>query len=505
MMGDSAGKWFALAALSLSILAVTLDGTVLNLALPTLAKAFRASESDLEWFSAAYLLMLAAAVLPVGFIGDRFGRKKIMLASLVLFGVGSAACAYSHSTGVFIAARVLLGVAGAGVTVMAMSALTVLFNEQERPKAVGIYEAANFLGLPLGPILGGWMLTHFWWGWMFLINVPVILVACLVVAPLVPESRAAAKPKLDAIGVASSTVGLVALTYGLIEAGDNGWGNAKALLFIGIGLVVLVGFTLWEQRQGARPGKEPLIHLSLFQSRSFAFGALLSAVPGLALIGVLFTTPQYFQGVLGTSTMGSGWRLLPLIGGLIAGAVPAGQINRVGGDKIATSLGYVVACAGFIIGATTHIDSSVGFSAVWMALVGFGVGLTLATATSAALSRLSHEDSGIGTAVVQLLQKVSAPFGTAIMGSVLSNSYQSHLILSGLPSQEVQAVRRSIFAGLAVARSIGSTSLEQSIRHAFVRGMDTSLLVSMGISILGLILTVVFLPGRKRENEAMKY
>jgi MFS transporter, DHA2 family, multidrug resistance protein len=217
MITSETRKWWALGALTLSVLAIGLDGTILSVALPTLANALHATESDLQWFSSGYLLVLAAALLPVGLLGDRFGCKKVMLTSLFLFGVGSAACAYAPTAGAFIAARVVLGLAGAGVIVMALSALTVLFTEEERPRAVGVWAAANFLSLPIGPILGGWLLTHYWWGWVFLINVPVALVGLLVALALVPESRAPVRPGLDPVGVIASIAGLVSVTYGLIE------------------------------------------------------------------------------------------------------------------------------------------------------------------------------------------------------------------------------------------------------------------------------------------------
>jgi MFS transporter, DHA2 family, multidrug resistance protein len=174
--GTGARRWWALGAVSLSVLAVTVDGTVLSVALPTLAGALHATESDLEWFSSGYLMLLAAAVLPAGLVGDRFGRKKLLAGCLAAFGASSVLCAEAPSPEVFLAARLLMGVAGSGVTVMAMSALTVLFSDAERPKAVGVYEAANFLGLPAGPVLGGWMLSRLWWGWVFLLNVPVVAV-----------------------------------------------------------------------------------------------------------------------------------------------------------------------------------------------------------------------------------------------------------------------------------------------------------------------------------------
>src|SRR5215472_2659635 len=187
-------KWWALGALALATLAVGLDGTILSVAIPTLAGALHATEADLQWFSSGYLLALAVAMLPVGLLGDRFGRKKVMLTALLLFGAGSAACASAPSAGAFIAARIALGLAGAGIVVMAVSGLTVLFTAEERPRAVGIWGAANFLALPIGPILGGWLLTHYWWGWVFLLNVPDSLIGLMAVVLLVPESRAPERP-----------------------------------------------------------------------------------------------------------------------------------------------------------------------------------------------------------------------------------------------------------------------------------------------------------------------
>jgi DHA2 family multidrug resistance protein-like MFS transporter len=241
-------------------------------ALPTLARALRASESDLQWFSSSYLLVLAAATLPAGLLGDRYGHKKVLLGSLALFAVGSATCALAPSSSAFIAARVLIGLAGAGIIVMSLAALTVLFSKQERPRAVGIWAAANFLALPIGPILGGWLLTHYWWGWVFLINVPVALVGLVATSKLLPESRASERPALDLVGVAASVAGLVALIYGLIEAGQHGWGDISALFDIVAGMAILVGFFSWERQLSARPGGQPLLDVALFRSPSYTWG-----------------------------------------------------------------------------------------------------------------------------------------------------------------------------------------------------------------------------------------
>ena len=489
-------KWWALGALTLSVLAVGLDGTILSVALPTLANALHATESDLQWFSSGYLLVLAAAMLPAGLLGDRYGRKRVMLASLALFGAGSVACAYAPSAAAFIAARFVLGVAGAGVIVMALSALTVLFTPEERPRAVSVWGAANFIALPVGPILGGWLLSHYWWGWVFLMNVPVAMVGLIAGFALVPESRSAERHGLDLVGVISSSLGLVAVTYGVIKAGQNGWTDTAALVPIFVGLAVLVGFFLWERRLSLRPGGQPLIDLALFRSAPFTWGVILMATAGLAMIGVLFTVPQYSQGVLGTDAMGSGLRLLPMIGGLVLGALPAARLGSLLGPKVTIAAGFAVLALGSLIGAATGVDSGTGFLSIWTAVVGFGMGVVFATAASAALSELSAERSGVGSAVLQALQKVGGPFGAAIMGSVLSTAYQADLDLAGLPPAVVTAVKGSVFGGLAVAHRLGSAALLDSVRAAFVHGMDVSLIVSAGIAVAGLVLALAFMPLR---------
>ncbi|WP_019926309.1 MFS transporter [Nocardia sp. BMG111209] len=494
MFSFGAARWWALGAVSLNVLAVSLDGTVLSVALPTLAGALHASESDLEWFSAGYLLVLAAAVLPAGLIGDRFGRKVTMLVSLGLFGIGSAWCAYAPSTGWFLAARLLMGVAGAGITVMALSALTVLFGEAERGRAVGIYQAANFLALPLGPILGGWMLSHLWWGWMFLLNVPIVLAGLVVGAALVPESKASRRPGLDPVGVAGSAVGLVALTYGLIAAGQRGWTDAIAGSAVAAGAVALAGFFAWE-RHLARSGGQPMIDPELFRSRAFTAGATLGGLVGMGMVGLLFLMPQYFQAVGGVDALGSGLRLLPLVGGLIAGALPAAWCTRALGAKATVVLGFGLSAAGSGLGATTGIGTGTGLVAAWMAIMCAGTGLALSALTAVAVTTLTAERSGIGSAVVQAFQKTSAPLGTAILGSVLAVGYRDRLDLAGLPPAAADAARTGVHGGLAVSRRTPSPGFAAMVQDAFVHGLDLSLLVATGIAVAGAVAALLFLPG----------
>jgi DHA2 family multidrug resistance protein-like MFS transporter len=257
---------------------------------------------------------------------------------------------------------------------------------------------------------------------------------------------------------------------------------------------VLVAFFLWERRLARRPGGTPLLDMGLFSSRSFTWGAILSGFVSLGLIGVIFTMPQFFQGVQGDDAQTSGLRLLPLIVGLILGAVPASQFSRLLGTKVAAVVGFAAIGIGSGIGATTTASSSVWFVAIWMAVVGFGVGVALATCTSAALSRLAPENSGIGSAVVQVIQKVGAPLGSAVLGSVLSVTYQAQLRLPVLASSVADDVKHSVFAGVAVAGQLHSSALLHSVRSSFVHGETAAFAVTVGIAAVGCIVAIVFLP-----------
>jgi MFS transporter, DHA2 family, multidrug resistance protein len=495
MNSIGARRWWALAALTLGVLAVGLDVTVLSVALPTLAGALKASESDLQWFSSGYALVLAAGMLPAGVLGDRFGRKKIFVGAIVLFGAGSVACAYSVNPAQFLAGRLVLGAAGAAVVVMALSVMTVLFNEEERPRAVGIWAAANFVALPIGPIFGGWLLTNFWWGWIFLMNVPVALVGLIAVLALVPESRAPERPALDPLGMLLASGGLAGVTYGLIDLGRNGWTNPPSIAVLVAGVLIVVAFFLWERYLTERPGGRPLIDLTLFQSRGFTWGVILAALGGMALIGMVFTLPQYSQGVLGLDPEGSGVRLLPIIAGLIVGAIPADRVARRVGARYTVAVGFVITAVGLVIGSRTALGSSTLYVITWMVIVGLGMGVGFATAASAALKQVPSGQSGVASALLQAMQKVGAPFGSAVLGSVLVTVYQSNLNLTGLPPALAATVKLSVFAGDAVAVKLHSPTLLESVRYAFVQGMDAALLLSAGIAAAAALLALIFLPG----------
>ena len=504
MNGLGARRWWALGAITLAVMAAGLDATVLSLALPTLTTALHASESQLQWFVTGYTLALGVAMLPAGLLGDRFGRKRVMLIALAAFGLGSVACAFSTTPNQLIAARVELGLAGAALTVMALSAVTVIFPEAERPRAIGIWSAANFLALPVGPILGGWMLANFWWGWVFLINVPVALVGLLAILLLMPESRSAERPGLDIIGLATSSTGLSALMYGLIQAGEHGWGSSAAILPMLFAAVLLAAFGLWEARLTAQPEGRPLIDIRLFQAPPFTWGVTLAGLAVFGLFGALFGLPQYFQAVLGTNAQGSGLRLLPIIGGMVVGAVPADRIVARIGPKFTAALGFVVLAIGMAAGGTMTAATGDAFIGVWTFTVGLGAGICLSTAASAALGQLSADRAGVGSALMQTVTKLGPAFGAAILGSVLNSTYQSQLSLGSLPAPTAEAVRTSVFAGISVARRLHSTALLNNVHTAFVAGMENGLRVSAAIALAGAVLALTFLPGRATVARAVE-
>ena len=244
-MVTSTSRWWALGALALCTVAVGLDSTVLSVALPTLAGDLRATTGDLQWITTSYLLVLAAALLPAGMLGDRFGRKRMLLGALAVFGAASIACAYAASTGQLIAARAALGLGAAVLMPLTSAVLTVLFAPAERPRALAVWVTASSLGIPLGPLVGGWLLDNFWWGSVFLINVPIVLVGLVAVALWVPESHGDRARRFDPAGVLLSALGLVAVTFGIIEIGERGWTDALSLGAFAGGLVVLAVFVAW--------------------------------------------------------------------------------------------------------------------------------------------------------------------------------------------------------------------------------------------------------------------
>jgi MFS transporter, DHA2 family, multidrug resistance protein len=512
MAERSARKWWALVAIAASVLVVGLDLTVLNLALPTISGDLHASTSDLQWILDSYSLVLAAVMLPAGLLGDRFGRKNVLLAALVLFGVSSAACAYATSVGELIAARAMLGIGAAAIFPLSLAVIPVLFTQEERQKAIALIASATFISFPIGPIVGGYLLDHFWWGSVFLINVPVVVLALVAVVVLLPESRSEQRPRVDFAGVLLSSAGLTGLTYGFIRVGQTSWTNAAALATIAAGLVVLVAFVAWERRLTRRAfgsaSVRPLIELGLFRSAGFTWGTALATLVSFAMFGIFFAIPQYFQEVRGLDAMGAGVRWLPMIAGMVAGMIGSTRLAAprkasdgsvrppLAGAKDLVAAGFGIMAVGLVFGAFTKTGSGTGFAAAWLAVAGLGLGLAMPQAMNAALGALSAERSGSGSALISALRQVGATIGVAILGTVLDSVYRGHLLVTGLPAATAALARSSVVAGVAVAKTLGSPALLASARSAFVQGMDTMLWACAGIALASAILALIFLPRR---------
>jgi MFS transporter, DHA2 family, multidrug resistance protein len=499
----SARRWWALVAIAASVLVVGLDLTVLNLALPTIAVSLHASTGDLQWIADSYSLVLAALILPAGLLGDRYGRKRMLLVALVIFGAASLACSYASSTGELIAARAVLGIGAAAIFPLALSVLPVLFEQEERQRAVAAIAGATMLSFPIGPIVGGFLLDHFWWGSVFLINVPVVVLAVIAVVALLPESRSARRPTIDLAGLVTSTAGLVAVTYGFIKAGQDGWSDAAALGLIAAGVAVLA-LLPWVERGVTRRGGQPLADLRLFSSAGFRWGTILATAVSFAMFGIFFALPQYFQDVRGADALGSGLRLLPMVGGMLAGMIAGTRVaapRKGGGASLAgpravVSAGYLLMAAAMVLGAFTTLASSTGYTLAWVALAGLGLGLVMPAAMGAALGALSAERSGVGSALLTALRQVGSTIGVAVLGTVISNNYSSGVAsaAAGLPAQAAAAVRSSVGAGVAAAEKLGSPALLDTVRDSFVHGMTAMLWTCGGIAVGCAVLALLFLP-----------
>ncbi|MFE7718454.1 MFS transporter [Nocardia rhizosphaerihabitans] len=484
MRTESTRRWLALGALALAMLTIGLDVTVLTVAIPTLAVDLDANTSALQWFSSAYTLALAALMLPAGALGDRYGRRKVLLAALALFGVASLACAFAGSAGQLIAARVALGIAAAAMMPLSMAVLPVLFTQQaERQRALTIWVTSTAIGLPLGPILGGWLLEHFWWGSVFLINVPLVIVGALAVATLVPESHGDTGSRLDLLGAALSAVGMLGLTYGFIRIGERDWADVLGWLAVTGGVVLLGGF-LWWQRRCAHP----LVDVGLFAAPGFRWGTAFSILVSFAMFGMFFTVPQYFQAVLGVDALGSGVRLLPMIGGLVVGSRLVDVLLPRLGVRVVLTAGFLVLAGGIGLGALTRVDSGYGLTALWTSVLGAGMGLVMPAAMGLAMGELTAARSGSGSALLQALRQAGGTIGVAVLGTVLATRYRADL-----GALDREPISDGVNAGVAVAHEAGDPAMLAQVQQAFVAGMDTMLGVCAALCLGAAVVTAGFL------------
>ncbi|MFC4911101.1 MFS transporter [Actinomadura gamaensis] len=490
MVSAKARRWSGLGALALALLALGFDLTILNVALPTLSERLHAGTSRLQWIVDAYVLVFAALLLPAGLLGDRFGRKRLLLAGLALFGAASLAGSLVTGADGLIAARMVMGVGAGLVTPLSMSMLPAIFPPEERTRAVAVWSGAMALGLPLGPLLGGVLLEHFWWGSIFLINVPVVVVGGIAVALLLPESRDASAPRLDLPGAALSAAGLALLVYGVIQAPENGWTDPAVLVAIAAGIVLLAAFTVRESRV-----REPLMDLGLFRSPAFLWGTLAGAVGTVVMSGALFVLPQYLQAVRGADAFGTGLRMIPLMAGLLVAGVAVDRLAPRFGHKPIIVAGLLVLAPGLVLGALSTAGSSYAFVAAWLAITGLGTGFALVPAMDLALAGLPDDQAGRGSGLVQTIRQTSGALAVAALGSLSSAVYRHHLG-PGVP----HAARESIGVAAALARRTGDAALLRSARDAYTAGMDAVLAASAAGSLLMALLVWRLLPRPPRPG-----
>jgi EmrB/QacA subfamily drug resistance transporter len=497
-----AGRWWALAALVVSGLVIGLDSTVLITALPTLSSKLGATTSDLQWIAAAYTLTLGGLLLPGGVLGDRYGRKRLLLIGLAVFGISSVIASQVTTAPALIAMRALMGVGAALILPLSLSILPSMFTAEERPRAISATAAGAFLGLPLGPLVAGWLLTHYAWGSVFLINAPVVVIALLGVWFLVPEGKDPQPRPFDWVGGLLAVVGVTALVYGVIEQPIHGWTDARVLGGIIGGALVLTAFAVWDLRHPS-----PFVDLKNFRNRSFTWATMAFVVTGFGLFGVMFILTPYIQIVLGNDAQATGIKLLPLIGGVIVGAVLGNVLAARLGARIDVSAGLAVAAAALVGFSRISADTGYGLVAAAMVVLGTGIGLALPTSLDVILGTIPPAQTGAGSALTRALQQIAATFGVAILGSILNNAYQAQIEphLRALPSAARDAAVGSLAGAHAVAThlpaSIGS-AVAGAANQAYAQGMSEVMLVSAALVFLTAIAIAVLLPARISPMEA---
>jgi len=497
-----AGRWWALAALVVSGLVIGLDSTVLITALPTLSSKLGATTADLQWIAAAYTLALGGLLLPGGVLGDRYGRKRLLLVGLAIFGVASVAASQVTTASSLIAMRALMGVGAALILPLSLSILPSMFTEQERPRAVSAAAAGAFLGLPLGPLLAGWLLTHYAWGSVFLINAPVVVIALLGVWFLVPESKDPHPRPFDWGGGILAVVGVTALVYGVIEQPIHGWTDTRVLVAVIGGALILAAFVAWDLRHPS-----PFVDLRNFRSRGFTWATMAFVITGFALFGVMFILTPYIQIVLGNDAQATGIRLIPLIGGVLVGAIGGNVVSARLGARLSVTAGLLITAAGLLAFSRAGADTGYGLVAVSLAVSGFGLGISLPTTLDIILGTLPADQTGAGSALTRALQQIAASFGVAILGSILSNVYQSNLAphLVALPAGLRESAQGSVAAAHAIAGHLPAVfggPLIRAANDAYTQGLATVMLVGAGLVVLAAILIAIFLPSRITKIDA---
>ncbi len=495
------GRWLALGAIVLSSLVLGLDSTIVVTALPTLSSKLGATTDQLQWISAAYTLALAGFMIPAGVLADRLGRRRMLLVALFLFGASSVAASQMTTADGLIWMRAVMGIAGAFISPISLAILPTIFSERERPRAIAIGGAGMFLGLPLGPLVAGWLLTHYDWGSIFLINGPVVLLALLGVRIFIPESRDSHASRLDVVGAALVVAGVTGLVYGIIEQPALGWTNATVLASFVTGAILLAGFSMWELRV-----RSPLVDLRLFLIPRFTWSVLVGMVMGFALIGVLFVFTPFLQIVQGNDAQATGVRLLPLIGGIVLGAVGSDRLVARLGVRVMLVLGLLICAAGMALLSLVRADTGYSLIAIALPVIGVGNAFSMFTSLNVILGVLPEAQTGSGSAVTRTLQQLAASFGVAILGSILNNAYRAELAqhLTGLPDRLRDVAEGSVAGATLIAAHLPGPlgiDLIHAAHDAYAVGMTDVLRVSAAVMVVGAVAVGVFMPARTKTAQ----
>ncbi|MER5912619.1 MFS transporter [Streptomyces sp. NPDC001982] len=498
-------RWAILGVLMLSLLIVVLDNSILNVAIKTISTpaptGLGATQSEIEWAINSYTLVFAGLLFTAGLIGDRLGRKKVLLGGLVVFGVGSALAAESGSPGQLIAYRALMALGAAFVMPATLAVLMNVFEREEQPKAIGIWAGGVGLAIAIGPITGGALLDHFWWGSVFLINVPIVILALALMVWLVPDSRDPKPGRLDPVGVVLSVVGLVLLVYGIIKGGELAdFTDAKVLATIAAGVVVLAGFVIFEKRSD-----HPSLDVSYFKNKVFSAAMSAIALVFFALMGVTFFSVFYTQSVRGYSPLQSGLLMLPLAAAQMIFAPRARLVVDRFGNKATTTAGLILIAAMLGVFATFETDTPIWFLEVVFFLMGTGMAHIMTPTSVVIMQALPREKAGSASALSNTFRQVGGALGIAVLGSVLATAYRSGIEdkLGLLPPGLRDTAGESIEATLGVAAKLGpqGNALIGPANDAFLHAMHVTALCGTVIALVGAVVTALFLPGKPPAHQ----
>ncbi|MCW2579016.1 MAG: Drug resistance transporter, EmrB/QacA subfamily [Blastococcus sp.] len=500
-----ARRWWVLATMTVCLLVVITGNTILNVAIPTVQRELQATQGELQWAVDAYILVFAGLLFSWGVVGDRIGRKRVLLIGLSVFAVGSVFAAFSDSPVELIGWRAVMGIGGAAVQPTTLAVITNVFPPRERGQAIGVWAGTAGIGVAGGPLAGGAVLEHFWWGSVFLVGVPVALVGIVAVLAFVPESKDPSPGRLDVPGVLLSIGALAGLVYGIIRGGSGeGWTTPGVLVPLVGGVVLLVLF-VWIQRRSTHPA----LDVSLFRNPAFSAAAGALALNFFALLGATFYLVFFLQGVRGYSPLQSGAALIPVaVGMALMAPLSSGLAERFGAKAVCAS-GFLAIALSF--GGIQLLDLT---SPVWLLLLvlsvqGLGMGAVMAPATESIMSVVPREKAGAGAAVNNSVRQVGGALGVAILGSLLAASYSGHLggAVDALPAGARAEASQSIVATLeAVGRvqeggdaeaARAAADIVEPAREAFVAAMHVTAVVTAAAALIAALVVVIWLPGRR--------